>query len=526
MGGSTSRAKRSCVCAMNELSLGTAPPVTVARENPDPAEFLLRGAGLFYLATLVALAGRVAITFLIAHALGAAGLGVYTLAFATAQALTMLATNGNDMGLIRFASPAHQTQDRAQLRALLDAALIMGACFALVVTVGMMIGFPALLRASLGAGDAAHVAPWFALAILPNVLSGLLASFGLACGRNVARALPDKVIGTLTQVVLTFLALRLGFGLWGVALAFFANGLVTLAATVLLVWDLYPRDVIASSRRAGARTLFRYAWKLGLANAAGYVLLNAALFVLGYTNTAQAGLYAAASRLTFPGLVFFESFGSVFAPHAARKLGDPSLQQDLQRVTNWMIVCSAPIFIVLFVFAETWMQLLGPEFGAGAPVLRVMAFAQMLNMLTGAASVLVMIANRPGLKVVNTMLAWGTNLALVLLLAPQWGAFGAACAYLVAIVVIDLLEYAQARFLVGLSPWGSTLVKPVLLIGGLTLALFGLTQWFTFSSGYVIALAVLFFVVYCVLMLRVGLPAADAQAVRAVARSFYRGAKL
>lgn len=502
------------------MSETTLDAITPSVHSPDATDFLLRGAGLFYIAALVSIAGRVGITFLIAQALGATGLGVYTLAFATVQALTMLATNGQDTGLVRFASPAFHAQDRSQLRALVDAGILTTAGFAILATIAMALLFPLLASRVPNAPQLALV---FGLAILPGVLSAMVGTFGLACGRNKARALPDKVIGTIVQIVLTFLALKLGWGLWGVAFAFVGNSIASLLASLVLVWDLYPRAIRAASRGAAARTLFGYSWKLGLANAAGYVLLNAALFILGFVNASQAGLYAAASRLTFPGLIFFDSFGAVFAPHAARKLHDPSLKQDLQRVTNWMIVCSAPIFILLFVFAEVWMSLLGPEFAAGAPVLRLMALAQMINMLTGGASVLIGIANRPGLKVVNTIVSWGLNLVLVLVLAPQLGALGAAYAYMTAILVIDTLEYSESRFLVHISPFGKSLIKPLLLIVGFTLGLILLSQWLTLSLWGVIALGLCFVLIYIVLMLRVGLPPADTLAVRALAQQLCLG---
>lgn len=501
---------------MSQATLEVKSPTS----TPDASDFLLRGAGLFYIATLVSIAGRVGITFLIAQALGAQGLGIYTLAFATVQALSMLATNGQDTGLVRFASPAHHLQNRAQVRALVDAGVMTTGLFSLLAFVAMVLIFP-FVAAS--APDVLRLGFVFGLAIFPGVLSTMVGTFGLACGRNIARALPDKVIGSLVQIILTFVTLRLGLGLWGIALAFVGNSVASLCASLLIVWDLYPRTVPAASRRSAARTMLGYSWKLGLSNAAGYVLLNAALFILGFVNASQAGVYAAASRLTFPGLVFFESFGAVFAPHAARKLHDPSLKQDLQRVTNWMIVCSAPIFILLFVFADVWMNLLGPEFAAGALVLRVMALAQMINMLTGGASVLVGIANRPGLKVINTIVAWGLNLVLVLLLAPQLGALGAAYSYIAAVLVIDVMEYCESRFLVRLSPFGTLLVKPLLLIVAFTVGLMLLAQWLPLSFWGVIALALLFVVSYIVLMLRIGLPAADVAAVRALAQPLRGG---
>jgi hypothetical protein len=111
----------------------------------------------------------------------------------------------------------------------------------------------------------------------------------------------------------------------------------------------------------------------------------------------------------------------------------------------------------------------------------------------------------------------------VLVLAPQLGALGAAYAYIAAILVIDILEYSEARFLIRLSPFGTSLIKPIVVIGGLTLALLLLAQMFALSLWSVIALALVFVVCYVVLMLRVALPAADAVAVWGLVQQF-RGA--
>src|SRR5581483_10680389 len=204
------------------------------------AEFLLRGGGFLYGVTLFSLVARVLIAFLIAQSLGAAGVGVYSLGFATVQALTMLALNGQDFGLLRFVTPAYKAGDRSTIRTTLHAALLMSTVFGLVVSAGMVLFFPTFIFASTGSKEAAALAPWFAFAILPEVWGGLFSSLGLACGRISAKALPDRVLGTAAQLIATFLVLRLGWGLAGVVLAFLLNSLVSLAATIWIVQDLYP----------------------------------------------------------------------------------------------------------------------------------------------------------------------------------------------------------------------------------------------------------------------------------------------
>ncbi len=445
---------------MSELSIAEA---ETPRSATRTAEFLLRGAGLFYSATLVALVGRLILAFVIAQALGAAALGIYSLGYATVQALSTLSTLGQGSGLVHFVSPAFRQKEHGTVRGMLDAALVMGALWATLATLAMVVLFPIYLESSIGA-DAVQLAPWFALAILPEVLEALVASFGLACGRPSAAALPDRIGGTIVQVVVTLITLWWGWGLFGVVIGLVANSVVSLVVAVVMVWDLIPRGIVRTPLVATAKNLFRYSWKLGLSSAANYALLNAALFVLGYYNAAQVGIYAAASRLTYPGSLFLESFGQAFAPHAAAHLHEPSLNAEYQRVANWMICASAPIFVLLFAFSGTWIGLLGPEFAGGAPVLIVMALAQLMDIAVGPSGATLSVAHRPGVKVLNTVVVWGTNLVLVLLLTPQWGALGAAWAFFTAIFITDVLEYVEVYLLLHITPWGKLLVKPALIL--------------------------------------------------------------
>lgn len=500
----------------------TNPSITTggAAVNLSSPEGLLRGAGLMYVTTIVQLGGRFALTLLIAQVLGATGLGVFSLAFVTVQALVMLATNGQDWSVLKFVSPAHKMADRASVRVYTDAALLTTLGSALVLMLGMILVFPSFVFNSSGLDQARDAAPWFAPAVVLQTATAILSALGLACGRPIAKALPEKIFGTLTQLVVTGALLWLGWGLRGVVVGFLLANLISLLATIWLIRDLYPLRVPILGLGVAIRKMFGYSWKLGVGSAINYALLNAALLVLGTANAAQAGLYAAASRMTLLGLLFLDSFASTFGPHAAAKMNEPSLEQDLQRVTVWMTILSAPIYIVLFGFAAQWMNILGPEFSAGTSVLMVLALAQMLNMLTGNAGLIVTLSNRPGLRVFNIIAAWGANLVLILLLAPLYGALGAAFAYLTAIVITDLLEYVETRFLFGMSPWSRSMLKPLLVIASGAGALWLSNSLLHPDTWFALLLSLVFVLGYVLVMWFVGLSPADTQMVKRAAHSF------
>lgn len=504
----------------------TNPPLDQAM--PAPAimtlERLMRGAGILYATTIFQLIGRLLVTYIIAQALGAAGLGIYSIGFVTTQVLSMLAVNGQDTAILKFVSPAYRNGDGATVRVMLDAALILTVGVGLVLMIGMIVVFPFVIFASTGSADARAVAPLFAPSIVLQSVLAILGAFGLAHGQPQIKAIPEKVLGTVAQILATLLLLGAGLGLWAVVLGLVLANATSVLSCIWFLRKLYPRTVPVTGLRRAIRQLFGFSWKLGFANAAGYVLLNAALLVLGATSVAQAGLYAAASRLTLMGLLFLEAFGSNFSPLAASKFGDPSLEQDLQRVTVWIVVLSAPIYIVLFAFASQWMSFLGPDFTAAVPVLMILAFAQMLNMLTGNASALVSISHRPGLRVLNNIGGWGTNFILVLLLAVRFGAVGAAIAYLCGVLIVDTLEYVETRFVIGYAAFGKSIVKPLLWI----LLLWGVLVLVNVSISPnlwgAIALSIVFMAVYAAVMFLNGLPVADVtmlkRAVEKYSRSF------
>lgn len=501
-------------------------PQIIPAPNVVTPERLVRGAGILYVTTVFQLVGRLLVTYIIAQSLGAAGLGIYSIGFVTTQVLTMLAVNGQDTAILKFVSPAYKNGDRMTVRVMLDAAMILTLTVGLVLMIGMMVVFPFVVFSSTGSADARAVAPWFAPAVVLQSVMAILGAFGLAHNQPHIKAIPEKVFGTLAQILATALLLRAGLGLWAVVLGLvIANG-VSVIGLLWFIRNLYPRSVVATGLGAAIRKLFGFSWKLGLANAAGYVLLNAALLVLGATSVAQAGLYAAASRLTLMGLLFLEAFGQNFAPLAASKFGDPALEQDLQRVTVWIVVLSAPIYIVLFAFAPQWMSFLGPDFLAAVPVLMVLALAQMINMLTGNASVLVSVSHRPGLRVLNNIGAWGTNFILVLALAVPFGALGAAVAYLCGVLIVDTLEYVETRFLLGYATFGKSIVKPLLWIVFMWAALVLVNVLVAPNLVGAIALAVVFLAVYAGVMFFSGLPAADVAMLKRLAGKFSRSWRL
>lgn len=179
--------------------------------------------------------------------------------------------------------------------------------------------------------------------------------------------------------------------------------------------------------------LVRRAAPLGLAGL--LVLLYdalAPLLLARLTDWRAVALFAAASRFTSPALVAIQALNGAFFPVLSGQWRrDPAAfartQQDALLLA---MALAAPLFAGLHVAAEAIMRLLGPDFAAAAPLLRLMAWVLLARAVTTAMSPLILIAGRQGRAMRLTLAALIAQCAALLLLVPRFGALGAAIGYL------------------------------------------------------------------------------------------------
>jgi O-antigen/teichoic acid export membrane protein len=291
-------------------------------------------------------------------------------------------------------------------------------------------------------------------------------AFGMALGSSTIRVVAERLVGTTMQLVALAAVLFLGMGVAGVMLAYVGGMLSAAVVAVYLVWRIYPRMGHVPPLWANIKKLYLYSYKQGLARMVGYLLSNLNLLVLGYLASAsEVGIYAAASRLTLVGLLFLEAFAQMYGTIAANKQREATFREDVQRVTKWTVIFSTPLFVLLAVFAPTWMAVMGPEFVVGAPVLALLAVSQLISMFTGSTGFLLAVRGHPGLALVNAVCGWGTSALLTIVLADTFGAFGAALAYFAAILVFVVLELSESRVVFGFFQLGRSILPPTLILG-------------------------------------------------------------
>jgi O-antigen/teichoic acid export membrane protein len=470
--------------------------MTATAVRPSSSGPGTRGAARGGLANMVgsALAGGtgVAVTWIVARALGAEQAGAFfaaTAAFVLAGGIGKL---GTQTGLVYWPARLRATGRDHLLGACLRTALTPVTGLALAMAVAMWFAAPAIAR--LTAAGASHVvgehtaglrmlAVFLPLQALTDAL--LTATRGYRAMRPTVFL--DRVLRSTLQLLLVG---AVGVSaLWMTAsLPLFALAWATpyLPVTILAGFALRRiyragRPAGSRSRRVERRTLRRDFWRFtgprALASVAQLALQRVdVLLVAALGGLAPAAVYAVAGR--FVVLIQFANQGisQSVQPRLAEALatGDRATANDLYRTaTGWLVLVTWPINLLVMLFAPIYLGAFGDGYRAGVNVVVVLAGAMLVATGCGMVDMVLAMAGRTSWNLINVLIALGVTIGLDVLLIPRYGALGAAIGLACAMVANNLLPLAQVGRVAGLHPFGpGTCAAAVLSVG-----CFGVLPW-------------------------------------------------
>lgn len=183
----------------------------------------------------------------------------------------------------------------------------------------------------------------------------------------------------------------------------------------------------------------------------------------GVQGAEAAGLYGTARRIASVLIVVRQSFEYVIAPFATAKKAaqDHDALQEMYAFSTRLICCLiVPLGALLLLIRHELLLAFAPEFAAAAGVILILALGRMAEALMGPACSLIEMLGHRFLPLFNGLVGVVTLVTLQYLLAPTYGAMGAAIAAAVAINVTSLLSLLEGYFIYNLQPYQKSLIKP------------------------------------------------------------------
>ncbi|MGH3097551.1 MAG: lipopolysaccharide biosynthesis protein [Streptosporangiales bacterium] len=453
------------------------------------------------------------LTVVLARLLGDTGAGVVLQVIAVFTIAFNLVKLGTDTGVL-WLVPRLEGADTERLRGALVAAVAPVAAAGVIIGGGLSLG-GRLLGGRGGAANAHAVAQ--ALGVVGWLVPcGALVIVLLAAIRALGGIRQYVLLGSLGLPAARLLGVVAVGAAGGGALAASLAWALPLPVVVVVAGAVLLARVRRAERESTAygswrpeASAARRLWSFSLPRAASAMLEKSLLWfdvllVGSMLGSAAAGVYGAASRFVAAGLIAETALRVVVAPRFSALLakGRRREVQDLYgAATTWVLLCSAPIYLVLAIFAPVVLSLLGAEFTRAAWPLAVLCAGMLVSLAAGNVQSVLLMSGRSAWQTANRVVVLGMNIALNVALIPVMGILGAAVAWAASMLLDAGLAAAEVAVLVRIRPQPAAAARAILpalvcFAGtGIPLRLF----WGASPSSLVVAavLGALLFAAWC-----------------------------
>lgn len=450
-----------------------------------------RNGALGLAGAVVAAVGGFALTVVVGRGTDAEGAGLFFVAVAVFTIAMAIGSLGADTGLLRALSRLSALERSADLRPTVWIALVPVLVVCTAVSVAVLAWADVLSGLVMSGAPPQRAQPY-----LVGTMAFLVVGAVFAVVVQGIRGLGDL----RPYVALQNLLLPLGrlllvaaavFGLgalpagtapqssWSVPLAWSIPLVVAVAVAATMLRHLLRRAerAPASFPRRPVRVLAREFWVFALprggAAAVDLMLVWIDVILVGVLrSTAEAGIYAAASRFVTTGTLALQAMRVAIGPQLSGLLSTGQRRRggDLYRAaTVWVVLSSWPLYLLMACFPATLLRLLGAEFTAGSTALSILALGMLVSFATGNVGTVLSMSGKSGWALANKLTALVAMLVLDLALVPRYGMVGAAVGWTVAIAVDNLLALWQVKRLVD----GPRLDRATLLAAGAAVVCFG-----------------------------------------------------
>ncbi|CAN5512494.1 flippase [soil metagenome] len=469
--------------------------------------------------------------------LGPAGFGLYS-------QIARLLVIGGQLGLagfnyasMRFIARARAHQDHGGVRGAARIGL-WGTTVASALVLMALVALAGPIAAAFARGDEASQADEFAGLIRVGVL--YVPAFAYMqvlryCTQAYKTMLPSVISGNIVQPAARFVLgvalLLAGFEVAG-AVATLSASMAVGAISALWYWRRMPSvQERQASPRASARAMVRFALPQAGSSLLGIQSLGLGIIVLGIVSDNRAvGLFAVALALQGPGGVFLSGLVNIWAPVVSDlyEKGEIARLGSLYKtITRWVVTFSFPVYGALIVEPGLFVSIYGgPQVLAAAPLVAIVALGNLFYSGTGPTGYVLSMTGRPGVNFANSVVAVALYALGGALFVPKYGLLAMAWVDAGVTALINSVRVIQAKLLVGVQPFGRSILKPIgaALAGVVVLLLWKLVP--IEGMGPQLAGVVLAALVYVLVLWALGLDAEERYVWdRIKTRAFKRGGR-
>jgi len=169
----------------------------------------------------------------------------------------------------------------------------------------------------------------------------------------------------------------------------------------------------------------------------------------------ETGLYSAAERFSVAVAIIGQSIYLAIASRiaAAHKTNDlETLRLLVRRATLGASTLTVTVALAVWLFADQFLSLYGPDYLAGQTVLGLLLLSVVINTLSGPTGQLLLMTGHERLHLISLLASVGLQFALVPVVAPTHGALGVSIILCISTLTWNALMMTWMKRKIGLNP--------------------------------------------------------------------------
>ncbi len=431
--------------------------------------------------------------------LGAESFGQFTLALAIIMFIGLISSAGLPQGIIRYGAI------EANANGIAGTHQVVKTAFKVVVPVSILLGLATAFAASTIANlvfkkpELTQLLQILAISIPFMALQSTL----LAATRALKVMRWTAIVGIVQPaiaLVAGIILVKVGLGANGAAAAYAASYLLGTSLALFYYVRMIPKDQRKAEPYPLAHML-KFSVPLSMTEWMHFANERTEIFFLGFLPSAVGvSLYKVAWSLAGLETLLRQSLEQILAPYSSdlshrRRISD--LEVLYKTTAKWGFTAALMIFLVYMLYGKEIMGVFDPTLASGGGVLLMLAFAQLFNEFTGACNTILIMSGRSDLTLMNTVILFGSSIALDWLLIPRFGVVGAGIAGGATVILINILRVAEVWWTLRIHPFKLSFVKP-LIAGEISAMLFFALHNYVYPESIVLdaIAAILFCVIF------------------------------
>ena len=295
------------------------------------------------------------------------------------------------------------------------------------------------------------------LMVAPLAVIALLRGIAQGFGQIPMAQIPGELLQPVAIVIALGAVAVLGLSFAPTDFLWLTTGAALVAAVAAGVWVWRSeRSNIVAEHSAGTSASFGAAFPFVALGLAALLQGEMNTLLLGWLGSSeQAGIFQPIVRFSSVLALPVNAAAMRFAPRVA-ELWQRGETVRIRSVTRkFTLTTTALTFVIALMIAAAgpWlMWLFGPDFLKSAPLLWVIAAAQVFNAACGPVGYLLTMSDRSGWALGGQAAGLAANALAAAILIPSYGAWGAVLGMAAGIAVWNLSMLAMARMRYGFDP--------------------------------------------------------------------------